>query len=244
MKEIRPYPKNAKKHPKKQIELIANSIERFGWQQPIVVDKDGEIIVGHGRYLAYKSRESLPEPWVTDNLGNTLSGKQGKELTPKEVKAYRLADNKINESDWDIDLVIEELLNLDDLIPLTGFDLDELQEKNIYTTKIESPIYEPTGEQPKLEELIDESKTKELQKEIEEADIPEEVKYFLVKAANRHTVFDYSKIANYYAHAPKEVQELIEDSALVIIDFNKAIEKGFATLTKKIEEQYLDEYGE
>lgn len=50
--EIKPYPKNAKLHPAEQVELIAKSIKRFGWQQPIVVDKDHTIIVGHGRWLA------------------------------------------------------------------------------------------------------------------------------------------------------------------------------------------------
>jgi len=121
---IKPYENNAKKHPEKQVELIANSIKRFGWQQPIVVDSEGTIIVGHGRYLAWQKHQT-EEPWITDNEGNTIQGKQGKKLTGKEIKAYRLADNKINESDWDMDLVIEELKELDELVPLTGFDLEE-----------------------------------------------------------------------------------------------------------------------
>ena len=48
------YPKNAKKHPDKQLKQIAASLKEFGWQQPIVVDKKGVIIVGHGRWLAYE----------------------------------------------------------------------------------------------------------------------------------------------------------------------------------------------
>ena len=69
-------------------------------------------------------------PWVTDNEGNTLQGKQGKELTKTEVKSYRLADNKLNESDWDLELAIEELHDIDDpaLQELTGFDMDLLLE--------------------------------------------------------------------------------------------------------------------
>jgi DNA modification methylase len=128
---IQPYADNAKKHPEKQVQLIAKSIKRFGWQQPIVVDKQGIIIVGHGRYSAWqKHPEGMDEPWITDNEGNTLSGKQGRELTAKEVKAYRLADNKLNESDWDLELAIEELKDIDDpaLQELTGFDMDLLLE--------------------------------------------------------------------------------------------------------------------
>ena len=61
---------------------------------------------------------------------------------------------------------------------------------------------------------------------------------FLIYAAYRHTVFDYSKIADYYAHSSKEIQELMEDSALVIIDFDAAIEKGYVKLTKDIAAAY------
>ena len=63
----------------------------------------------------------------------------------------------------------------------------------------------------------------------------EEEKKFLLAAATRHLVFNYSKIANYYAHSSKEVQELMEDSALVILDIDDAIAKGYVKLSKNIE---------
>jgi len=117
---MKPYAKNAKKHPEKQLKLIAKSLKEFGWQQPIVVDKNDEIIVGHGRWMAYtKYPEGIKEPWI----------KKENKLTPQQIKAYRLADNKLNESDWDMDLAIEELKELDDdLVDLTGFDTDLLIE--------------------------------------------------------------------------------------------------------------------
>jgi ParB-like chromosome segregation protein Spo0J len=88
--EIKPYSKNAKKHPKKQIEQIANSIKEFGMNQPIVIDKYGEIIVGHGRFEALEllGWEIKPE-WVIKK----------EDLTDEQVKAYRLADNKLNGND-------------------------------------------------------------------------------------------------------------------------------------------------
>ena len=112
---IKPYSKNAKKHTKKQIEQVANSIKEFGMHQPIVVDKQGVIIVGHGRYEAIKSLgwEVKPE-WV-----------KVADLTEEQANAYRLADNKLNESEWDMGLVIEELKGLSDpMFELTGFDKD------------------------------------------------------------------------------------------------------------------------
>jgi len=116
--EITPYHKNAKKHSKKQIQQVANSIKEFGFNQPIVIDKKGVIIVGHGRYEASKL------------LGLTEVPILEVDLTEKQAKAYRLADNKLNESDWEMDLVIEELKELDDtdLVELTGFDTDLLIE--------------------------------------------------------------------------------------------------------------------
>lgn len=117
-----PYSKNAKKHPDSQLKQIAASLKEFGWQQPIVVDKNNEIIVGHGRYFAYqKYPEGIEKPWV----------QKADKLTPEQVRAYRLADNKLNESDWDMDLAIEELKELDNLgydISITGFDKDLLIE--------------------------------------------------------------------------------------------------------------------
>lgn len=112
---IQPYEKNAKKHPAKQIKQVADSIREFGFNQPIVVDKDNIIIVGHGRYEAAKllGMEEVPVLQVS--------------LSEKKAKAYRLADNKLNESDWDMQLAIEELKSLDqEMVGLTGFDTDLL----------------------------------------------------------------------------------------------------------------------
>ena len=77
-----------------------------------------------------------------------------------------------------------------------------------------------------MAELYNIEKTKQLTESIENSKIDEEIKTFLRLAATRHTVFDYGKIAEYYCHAPKDVQRLMEDSALVIVDFKDAIRGG------------------
>ena len=82
IENIKPYEKNAKKHPKKQVEQIAKSIKEFGFNQPIVIDKKGVIIVGHGRYEAAKLLGLSDVPVIEV------------ELTEEQAKAYRLADNK------------------------------------------------------------------------------------------------------------------------------------------------------
>lgn len=113
IKDIKPYEKNAKKHPADQVKKISASIQKFGFNQPIVVDKNNVIIVGHGRLEAAKALKLTSVPCLTVDL------------TEEQAKAYRLADNKLNESDWYMDLVIEELKSLSqEMIDLTGFEKD------------------------------------------------------------------------------------------------------------------------
>lgn len=109
IKEITPYAKNAKKHDKTQIANVAESIKRYGFVQPVVVDKDGVIVIGHCRALAAKKLGMKTVPCVC------VDG-----LTPEQVNALRLVDNKTNESPWDMDLLEEELGNVD----LSAFEFD------------------------------------------------------------------------------------------------------------------------
>lgn len=119
----------------------------------------------------------------------------------------------------------------------------ETEKESKYSTKIEAPIYEPKNKKPHVLQLYDNSKSKRLINEIKQANIPDDEKAFLIEAAKRHTVFNYENIADYYAHSSKEVQELMERSALVIIDFEKAIQHGYVRLSDEIRNQYLEEYG-
>ena len=118
------------------------------------------------------------------------------------------------------------------------------EEDTKYTSKIEVPIYEPKNAKPHILELYDKSKTNKLIREIESSNLPEEEKTFLKEAAGRHTVFNYEKIADYYSHSSPQMQDLMEKSALIIIDFNKAIELGYVKLCEDIKKQYLEEYAE
>lgn len=109
IKELIPYEKNAKKHDEKQIANVANSIKRFGWQQPIVIDDAGVVVIGHCRLLAAKKLGMKTVP-VTVASG----------LTEDEIRELRIADNKTNESPWDYALLSEDLDGLD----FDGFDFE------------------------------------------------------------------------------------------------------------------------
>ena len=111
--ELIPYSKNAKRHPTDQVKLIANSIKQFGFQQPLVIDKDNVVIIGHGRLLASKRLKLKEVPVVrVDNL------------TEDEIKALRFADNKVAESEWNMDLLKDDILDIDLDMSDFGFDLD------------------------------------------------------------------------------------------------------------------------
>jgi hypothetical protein len=123
---------------------------------------------------------------------------------------------------------------------LFGGELEPDQEDSKYSGKIEAPIYEPKNKKPHLMELVDLSKTNSLIREIIASDIQQDIKQFLMEAAYRHAVFNYEKIADYYAHSSPEIQALMEKSALVIIDFGKAIQNGYVKLCEEIKSQYLE----
>jgi len=114
VKDLKPYKKNAKKHPEAQVEHIANSIKEFGFRQPIVVDKDNILVIGHGRLLAAQKLGIESVPCV-----------RADDLTEEQIKALRLADNKTNESEWDFDILSGELNDIFDIdMEQFGFEVE------------------------------------------------------------------------------------------------------------------------
>ena len=223
--DIVPYANNTKKHNETQIKNVAESIKKYGWVQPIVIDNDGTIVIGHCRALAAERLGIKEVPCVVVS-----------DLTEDEINALRIVDNKTNESPWDMDLLAKELPELD----LSDFDFDwdfkEKDEDNPYTTAVNIPQYNIQGECPSFSEMYDNRKEKEMILDIENSDLSEQEKEFLIAAAHRHCRFNFTAIAEYYAHASPEMQKFMEDSALVIIDMDNAIMNGYVKLSKTIEE--------
>lgn len=114
--DLKPYKLNAKKHPQTQVEGIAESIRRFGFTQPIVIDGSNEIIIGHGRLEAAKLAGLKDVPCIK------LS-----DLSKDEVKALRLIDNRIAETEWDRDLLALEFNELDFDFSRFNINFEEFQ---------------------------------------------------------------------------------------------------------------------
>ena len=117
--DLRPYERNPKTHPDDQVEMIVRSINEFGWTTPVLIDNDNNVIAGHGRLLA------------ADKIGMTeVPTIRIEHLTPEQVRAYRIADNRLTElGGWDTADLIAELdaLKMDDFdVELTGFSLEDL----------------------------------------------------------------------------------------------------------------------
>jgi hypothetical protein len=224
----------------KAVDVVAASIRRFGFGAPLVANRrNGELIAGHTRLAAARvvGLQVVPVRWV--------------DLSPDEAHALALADNRTGEvATWDDDKlaqVVRELRDADDdLLAATGFADDELDKlladlaapepagDNPYTRKVTVPIYEPRGDKPAVGDLVDTAKTRELLEAIEAAELPDDVRAFLRAAAERHTRFHFARIAEFYAHADEQVQALFEASALVIVDFDAAIEHGFVDLQNEL----------
>ena len=104
VKDLISYEKNTKKHDDVQINNVAESIKQYGFVQPIVIDKNNVVVIGHCRLLAAKKLKMADVPCVCVE-----------DLTEEQVKALRIVDNKSNESPWDFDFLADELaeINLD-----------------------------------------------------------------------------------------------------------------------------------
>ena len=114
--DLTPYAANAKRHPDEQVRHIANSIREFGFRQPIVVDANNVVVIGHGRLLAAKllGLETVPVVRADD-------------LTEAQIKALRLADNKTNESEWDFTELEAELAELEMDFDMAEFGFEDIQ---------------------------------------------------------------------------------------------------------------------
>ena len=134
VKELVPYEKNTKKHDKVQINNVAESIKQYGFVQPLVIDKDNVVVIGHCRLLAAKQLKMKEVPCVCVE-----------DLTEEQVKALRIVDNKSNESEWDFDFLADELTEID----LSAFDFDfgiEAEEEETEIVEDEAPEVDEDAE--------------------------------------------------------------------------------------------------
>lgn len=230
---LTPHPRNWRLHADAQRQALAGVLDDVGVVAPVLVnERNGYLLDGHLRrelalaakvpsvavtYVDLDEREELVVLATLDPLSAMA------DPDPEQLRGLLDAVQTSN------DAVLAMLADLADQNELTALpEPDDASGK--YTTKVETPLYEPTGERPAVTDLIDLERHDTLLNAIDASiALSADTKMFLRLAATRHIVFDYRRIAEFYAHADADTQRLMEDSALVIIDVNRAIELGYAT---------------
>lgn len=243
---LKPHPRNPRKHPAEgsaEWQVLAASL-KHDYFDPLVWNvRNGMLVSGHLRKKVLHSLGFTDADVVVVDYDE-----------PTHVARLMAANKSVGEDDTaKMQELFADLQNVGNFdLSVTGFTFEQTQGilaggalstseadkgsgvSEAYTHKADAPLYTITGDKPDIASLCDRTRVCELIAEIEKSKEPEEVKTFLRIAAERHTRFDYGKIAEFYAHANKPLQQLMERSALVIIDFDKALEHGYAKLREGI----------
>ena len=248
--DLKPWAANPKTITKAAAKRLLASWKEFGQVQTIAISPSLVVLDGHQRLNVLLAAHGADYQVDARQASRELSEDEQKRLV------VTLHAGAVGSWDWDSlsswsapDLMEwgmdSEALqgwkrDVSALLNMLGSE-GEIDEN--YSRNIQAPIYTPKGEKPSVKDLYDDKRANELLAEIEAADLPEDEKEFLRIAARRHTVLNYKRIADYYAHSTENVQKLMEDSALIIIDFERAIELGYVKLSQEIADQYLADYG-
>jgi hypothetical protein len=235
LSNIKPNPDNPRIIKDDKFRKLVESIRSFPEMlelRPIVVNADNVVLGGNMRLRACQAAGMKEVPVLRADT-----------LTPDQQREFIIKDN-VGFGEWDWD----DLANEWDAEELDAWGLDvpvpedENEEENLYTTKIDAPVYTIRGDKPLPNSTYDKTRVDTLLSAIETSKVSDEEKQLLRAAATRHIVFDYAQLAELYAHSEPEMQRLMEDSALVIIDFNRAIELGYAKITKEMLDVFEEEY--
>lgn len=242
------------------MDAIKASLLVNGQFRPIVVNRgthtgrEWEVLAGNHTLKAFKSlAEGNPNDTRWQHIDSYVV-----DLDEEQATRVVLADNRtadlgtyddkellglLDSLEGDLDGTGYNADTMSDLLEaMQGAELTTLPEDEKYTHSITIPHYDPTcAEPPDLVELYSTDKTQQLLADIKQADLPADLKMFLEAAAYRHTVIDFHKVAEYYAHQPAEIQKLMEDSALVIIDSEDAIRNGFLRLGERLHNLFMED---
>jgi len=229
--EIKLNPNNPRIIKNDKFAKLVQSIKDFPQmleKRPIVIDENNIVLGGNMRLKACLKAGMKDVPVIIAS-----------DWTDAQKKQFIIKDN-VGFGEWDFEVLTNDWKDCD--LSGWGLDLPKNQDENIYTQKITTPIYETKNKKPDIQKLYEDKKYRELLEEIETSEITPDEKEFLKIAAARHIVFFYDKIADYYAKSEKKTQCLMESSAMVIIDFDKAIENGYVKLAENIGKQYKGDY--
>ena len=241
--EILPNPKNWRTHPKAQKDALKGLLAEIGFAGAVLARETPNGLMLIDGHLRTETMSDAEIPVLILDVDEAEANKILATFDPISAMAESDAaalDKLLREVQTSNEAVAGMLTQIAEDAGI----LDGKSKEEIYTRKIEAPIYEPKNEKPDISELVSKTKTHELLASIESSSVPQEIKDFLKLAAHRHNVFNYELIADFYAHSDSTIKKLMEESFLVLIDFDKAIENGYIKAAKEFSEMYEDETGE
>lgn len=239
--------------------------------RPLATDGNGIVLGGNMRLRALKDIAKMTAEQIAERLQGMKTYNQKSEaeqtalveywrnwltrkdvptthestLTDAEKDEFVMTDNASFGS-WDFDAIANEWDA--ELVDEWGVDVwqdvmaEDEENDNNYSRKIEAPDYEPTGRNVQVSELYDESKTQRLIAEINAMKVNAEIKKMLVAGAQRFTRFDFRNVAEWYSQQEDEsVKAMMRKMAMVIVDFDEAVENGFVRLCEELIKEYEDE---
>ncbi|MEA3483457.1 MAG: hypothetical protein U9R65_16040, partial [Pseudomonadota bacterium] len=213
--ELLPNPKNWRTHPVAQQDALRGVLAEVGYADALIARETPEGLMLVDGHLRAETTPDADVPVLVLDIDAAEADLMLATLDPLAAMAGR-DEERLSEllstvsSDNDtVNALLQTLAN--GYEPLTIADPEPVTDE-AYVQTVDTPIYEPSGPQPEIAELSDRSTADELRREIRDAELPEEVERFLLDAAERHVAFNFQHIANYYAHAPADVQALMERS--------------------------------
>lgn len=267
-KQLRPYHRNPRKNDH-AIKSVADSIREFGFNVPILADENNIIIAGHTRWKAamYLGLERVPVIYATwldedkrrmyrlvDNKtaeiaqwDDDLLSEELRDIMDGEIS--REVDRLFRDLFGNVEIAADEVLSTEALerspahhaVQSSHADDTDGEQRYKYVQDIRGLIYEPSERCPSLNELMDAQRADTYIQQIMADDtLDEDVRRFLLRAAERFVEFDYARIADYYAHAPDNVRRWFERLILVVVDFDNLIEHNVKNIYCTMFELYDD----
>lgn len=235
---------NYRKHSDTNKARIKKSIDEAGLGRSVVVDADGVLIAGNGVQQVVDP-ETPVRVIETDGTELVVVKRTDLHTDDPRRKTLALADNATSDDvEWDTAAMEADGWNEE---KAGGWGVEWPNSnggENPYSQKTDIPIYQIKGEKPSIEQCIDLFEVEKKITKIENSNVSEDKKKMLKACAYRFAEINFSMMAEFYAHEDEEMQSLMEDNALVIVDFDKAIELNLVKLDKRMKDIYKEECDE
>ena len=235
---------NYRKHSDTNKARIRKSIDEAGLGRSVVIDADGVLVVGNGVQQVI-DKDTPVRVVETDGTELVVVKRTDLHTGDPRRKTLAFADNATaDDVEWDFE-AIEADGWTEESAGGWGVEWPNSNSgENPYSQKTDIPIYQIKGEKPSVDKCINLFEVEKKIEKIENSNVSEDKKKMLKACAYRFAEIDFSMMAEFYAHEDEEMQSLMEDNALVIVDFDKAIELNLVKLDKRMKDIYKEECDE